>query len=267
MVKHWGLCLALILAVPVNAQGWLERVEMPTRSALNERPIMFYLPEDYAKDDTTCYPVVYLLHGINGDETSWENDGNIQAKMDSLIANHIIRPCIVVMPNTNSGKYIWVKQDRSLLQNLFNYFGNRKGNFMTYFSEIEQTADSLFRISPNPQDHAIAGLSNGAFQAATIANMMPGQFAWVGLFSPVIFKEQVPTVDEEWCMSSSLPHGTRYWIGVGKGDFFHSSGINFCKRLYKAHIPCVLVDDNGGHDWRSWQSYFVQFIYSAFPYQ
>ncbi len=265
-IRKWGLFGICALALQVLAQGRIERFEMPTNSALNDRPILFYVPADYSEQDTTRYPVLYLFHGVNGDENSWSVDGNIQVVLDSMINNHIIRPCIVVMPNTNSGKYIWNKHDRSTLRNLLGYFKNRKGNFMLYFEEIAATTDSLYRICPDPTDHAIAGLSNGAFQAAVVSSMYPGQFAWVGLFSPVVFKQQVPDVGEEWCMNPSLPNGTRYWISVGDVDIFRSYGVRYAQKLRKKHIPCVLVSDKGGHNWRVWQTDLERFVRTVYPF-
>lgn len=248
----------------VFAEGTIERYEMPTASALNNRPIQYYIPECYYKDDTTSYPVLYLFHGVNGDERSWVRDGNIQYVLDSMIENHIIKPCIVVMPNTNSGKYIWGKGDKSTLAVFLGYFKNRRGNFKEYFQEIEFFSDSLYRISHIPSDRAIAGLSNGAMQAANLSNMYPGQYAYVGLFSPVIFKGQVPVMEEEWCINPSLPHGTTFWIGIGNGDVFRKLGLKYAEYLRKAHIPCVVVKHSGGHNWGVWKEDIEKFIYAAF---
>ena len=264
-VRKWGLLGGCVLALQLFAQGRIERFEMPTHSALNDRPILFYVPAQYTEQDTTRFPVLYLFHGVNGDENSWSVDGNIQIVLDSMIDRHIIRPCIVVMPNTNSGKYIWNKHERGTMRNLLGYFKNRRGNFTLFFEEIVATTDSLYRISSNPTDHAIAGLSNGAYQAAVVASMYPAQFAWVGLFSPVIFKKQIPEVGVEWCMNDSLPHGTCYWISIGDVDIFRSYGIRYAELLRKQHIPSIVVVNKGGHNWRVWQSDFEHFIQTIYP--
>ena len=192
----------------------------------------------------------------------------------------MIRPCIVVMPNTNSGKYVWGKRYkqykdadkdrnvkmRSTMVNLLGYFKNRRGNFVSYFDEIETLIYERYSVSDSPMDRAVAGLSNGSMQAAIIANMHPGRFAWVGLFSPVIFDKQVPTRGEDWCRIDSLPQGTQFYVSVGNADIFRSYGISYSKKLKKNHIPYILIKEQGSHNWKVWRSDFVTFICYAFPY-
>ena len=45
------------------------------------------------------YPVLYLLHGIGGDEKEWLTGGTPQIILDNLFAEGKIKPMIVVMPN------------------------------------------------------------------------------------------------------------------------------------------------------------------------
>lgn len=44
-----------------------------------------YLPDGYA-DACLSYPVLYLLHGANGDEHDWLVKGKAESTLDSLIA-------------------------------------------------------------------------------------------------------------------------------------------------------------------------------------
>lgn len=268
----------LLWAGTVCGESRIDTLSMPTLSALNNRPVVVYLPDGYDESDTLRYPILYLLHGINGDEYSWMRNGNIRPTLDSLIENKKIRACVVVMPNTNAGKYIWGKRYKDLegdrdvkmkgfVRNILGYFKNRRGNFIDYFDEIEELAYRRYRVSEKPQDRIVAGLSNGAYQAATIANVHPGRYAWVGLLSPVIFKEQVPHPDEDWCLTSELPEGTHFFISVGDADIFRSYGTEYCKRLRKAHIPYVLIRETGSHNWKVWRKDLVTFLRYAFPFE
>src|SRR5262245_6850328 len=56
-----------------------------------------YLPADPLPGGER-YPVVYLLHGYQGDETAWFNDGQIAPLLDAAIAAGEIPPLIVVTP-------------------------------------------------------------------------------------------------------------------------------------------------------------------------
>jgi len=223
MLRRILAVIVLILGVvTVCGESRLDTISMPTLSARNNRPITVYLPNGYDGEstgsDTVRYPVMYLLHGINGDEYSWLLQGDVKHLLDSLTDNRIIRPCVVVMPNTNAGKHIWGKRykdvednrdlkKKGMMRNLLGYFKNRKGNFIDYFNEIEDLTYLRYRVSNLPKDRVVVGLSNGAYQAAAISNTHPGQYVWVGLLSPVIFKEQLPEVDNEWCITPELRSG------------------------------------------------------------
>ena len=57
-----------------------------------------YLPED-PLPRAQRYPVVYLLHGLHGNETRWFRSGLIAPLLDAAIAAGKIPPLIVVTPD------------------------------------------------------------------------------------------------------------------------------------------------------------------------
>ena len=77
--------------------GRVERVEFDSKVTGGKRPASVYLPPGYAQDQK--YPVLYLLHGIGGNETHWPGPGAAGAILDNLIADGKAAPMIVVMPN------------------------------------------------------------------------------------------------------------------------------------------------------------------------
>ena len=77
--------------------GLVERVEFDSKVTGGKRPASVYLPPGYSAD--TKYPVLYLLHGIGGNETHWPGPGAAGAILDNLIADGKAVPMIVVMPN------------------------------------------------------------------------------------------------------------------------------------------------------------------------
>jgi len=64
------------------------------------RRITIYTPPGYENSATT-YPVLYLLHGMGGDEEAWMTLGRASQILDNLIAAGKAKPMIVVMPNGN----------------------------------------------------------------------------------------------------------------------------------------------------------------------
>src|SRR5881394_560368 len=52
------------------SHGKLEMIEYDSKSVGTRRKMNVYTPPGYSADKK--YPVLYLLHGIGGDETEWE---------------------------------------------------------------------------------------------------------------------------------------------------------------------------------------------------
>ena len=61
-----------------------------------------YTPPGYSTEKK--YPVLYLLHGIGGDETEWQRFAKPNLLLDNLIADGKAVPMIVVMPNGRAQK-------------------------------------------------------------------------------------------------------------------------------------------------------------------
>jgi enterochelin esterase-like enzyme len=77
--------------------GRVESVEFDSKVTGGKRPASVYLPPGYSA--ATAYPVLYLLHGIGGNELHWPGPGAAGAILDNLIADGKAVPMIVVMPN------------------------------------------------------------------------------------------------------------------------------------------------------------------------
>ncbi len=82
--------------------GRLERMDYLSKSVGTQRRLLVYLPPRYPAGKP--YPVLYLLHGIGGDENEWENVCRVSVIMDNLIAEKKAVPMIVVMPNGRARK-------------------------------------------------------------------------------------------------------------------------------------------------------------------
>ena len=111
----WALCAAALVAqAPATATfpnapegfdvrkpgiqaGRVERVEYDSKVTGNKRPAMVYLPPNYSS--ARRYPVLYLLHGIGGNENHWTQFGRADSILDNLIADNKALPMIIVMPN------------------------------------------------------------------------------------------------------------------------------------------------------------------------
>ena len=57
-------------------QGKIEKVEYESKVSGGNRKMNIYTPPGYTKDNK--YPVLYLLHGIGGDENEWPRGGGAE---------------------------------------------------------------------------------------------------------------------------------------------------------------------------------------------
>lgn len=136
-----------------------------------KKPAYVYLP--YGYDETCEYDVLYLMHGIGGNEKEWgmyHNASTIKAIMDNLIYYGDIKPFIVVVPNGRSSvNYANTSSDfnsfyefgKELRNDLIPYID---ANFATFAEFNEQGYD----LTKARQHRAMGGLSMGAMQTINI---------------------------------------------------------------------------------------------------
>ena len=77
-------------------------VSYDSKSVGTTRKMQVYTPPGYSAEKK--YPVLYLLHGIGGDETEWQRFAKPNLLLDNLIAEGKAAPMIVVMPNGRAQK-------------------------------------------------------------------------------------------------------------------------------------------------------------------
>ena len=85
-----------------NSQGKIDTISYPSKTVGVTRKSLIYTPPGFSKKNK--YPVLYLLHGIGGDEKEWFKNGQPQVILDNLYAEKKIEPMIVVLPNGRAMK-------------------------------------------------------------------------------------------------------------------------------------------------------------------
>lgn len=91
----------LFLALLAHGQGRVIDDSLYSDALHEFRLVDVYLPEGY-DEDSVRYPVIYFLHGGGSNQDGYPFLIDI---LDSLIANGIIHPIIVVKPDGNAGPY------------------------------------------------------------------------------------------------------------------------------------------------------------------
>ena len=232
--------------------GRVDTVVFDNPTGKKSRGLLVYLPPQYSENQQD-YPVLYMLHGLNGNEYSWTERGRAVDILDNLITQGKAKPMIMVLPDANPEVLIAQKQNVGLFKNILLYPTWNDLEFEKCFPSLDSFLCKKYRISSRPGDRAVAGLSAGGKQSANLVNMYDSTFSAVGLFSPVVGKKQ-------------LPQNTfaKYWIGGGSGDFFHHRINKFRKIMQRKHIPYTMYNSVGGHTWRNWRIYFTEFSQTLF---
>lgn len=216
-----------------------------------ERRVDIYIPEQL-KAKSQKPKALYLLHGINGYEGDWQNKGGAVDTLIRMMAEGRCQPMILVMPDCNK----WIIKERPISHGhrwkcVMHYAKLSHEHELEYaISDLMTMIDTTYAVA---EECAIAGLSDGARIAANVANTRPDKIRTVGLFSPVLHKDQLPVTGN----SSPVTH---YYIYVGKNDFLKPSGKRFHRRMTKAGYPHHYTEMKGKHTWHVWQQCLADFL-------
>jgi enterochelin esterase-like enzyme len=233
------------------------------------RRITIYTPPGY-ESSLNHYPVLYLLHGMGGDEEAWISLGRTAQILDNLIAQEKAIPMIVVMTNGN------VVQEAAPGESSLGLFkptmrlpNTMDGTFESSFPDVIKFIESNYRVKPEKSQRAIAGLSMGGFHSLHISRYYPNTFDYIGLFSAAVLPNQNVTSKiyenfEETLKKQSENGYKLYWIGMGKTDFLYDGGVQFRKKLDDIGMNYTYVESEGGHTWSNWRDYLGQFVQLIF---
>ena len=243
-------------------------------SAALKRPVKYrvYLPTGY-EDSQDAFPVLYLLHGMGGNETNWSDpkNGNMQAICDEFFANRPETKRIVVMPDAQSCWYRDSADDSCKYETFF-------------FDELIPQIEKDYRCKTTKKDRAIAGLSMGGYGSALYALRRPDMFeSCVPMSAAIRTKEQVEkhsfkefltryksrddmTAEEErfddyyfandphtLVQKLEDPKGVRSLLDCGDDDDLLLGNMAFLKEARAKGVPCELRVRDGGHVWKYWR--------------
>lgn len=117
-----------------------------------KRRMTVYTPAGY-EDSGKSYPVLYLLHGMGGDENAWSELGRATQILDNLIASGKAEPMIVVMPNGNASQEAAPGETSEGLKTPTTRLPKTmEGTFEKAFPEIVSFIDSHYRTIPPQGD-------------------------------------------------------------------------------------------------------------------
>lgn len=263
-----------------DQSGTIEKITYTTRDYFGdgaeiEKYAYVYLP--YGYDEDKKYNVLYLMHGIGGDEHEWGMTGltsKVKAIMDNLIYNGDIEPFIVVTPNGRSGADF---ADKSSDYNSFYEFGKELRNDLIPYIESNyatygQYGAEDYDMKTDREHRAMAGLSMGGMQTINIGMCeCPDIISYFGAFSaaPTSYKaaDIVKTIDEQF-----PDEEIKYFYNIcGTDDSIaYQSASAAAKELpklsdrFRDGENYMWQELKGGHDFNIWYLGFYNFAQKVF---
>ncbi len=229
-------------AVP---HGKVEIRYYESKATSSTRRAFVYTPPGYDKMSARL-PVLYLLHGADGDETVWTNFGKMNAILDNLIAEKKASPMIVVTPSAYAyppitgvaGEKQRADFEKDLLENLIPF------------------VQANYRAAVDRDHRALAGLSMGGSLTLAIGPRHPEVFSRLAVFSAGGGQNPQESMKDVAANAKGLNSQLKvFWMAIGDDDpgylgarrtseFFNSAGI---KHTFKTTA--------GAHTWIVWRRY------------
>lgn len=221
-----------------------------------------YLPTGYRHDGARI-PVLYLLHGNNGDANDWITQGHLQAAADALIEHKEMPPVAIVMPQGGTDWYV-----------------DRKEKMETaFFDDLLPEIESHYAVSTQRGGRMIGGVSMGGFGALRYAMTQPELFCGALLLSPAIYATEPPRASAarrvgvfgerqfdpnvwhalnypaQWEHYMSRPYRLPMFIAAGDDDLsIQAEASSLYTHLRLAGNPAALRIIDGGHTWDVWSA-------------
>ena len=233
-------------AQPGRAQGKVETFTYASSVTNKRRTANVWLPPGY--DKSHRYPVLYLLHGIGGNQDEWRGYVRAQDVLDNLAAAGKIVPMIVVMPNGRA-----LADDRAPPENKVFTPENAAG-FARFerdlLDSLVPAVDAAYPTLKDSAHRAIGGLSMGGGQALNFGLGHPEAFNWVAGFSPAPNTEAPAKLAGEAAQAKGRLKLVYLSCGNRDGLINVAQGVH--RQLREQGVAHVWNVDGYGHDRDSW---------------
>jgi len=233
------------------AHGKLDTVSYDSKTVGVKRHAVVYLPPSYSKNKK--YPVLYLLHGIGGDEFEWLNQGHPERILDNLYASKKIKDMIVVLPNGRA-----MENDRAtgdiMAKDKVAAFANFERDLL---DDLIPFIEKQYPVIAKRESRALAGLSMGGGQSLNFGLGNLNTFAWIGGFSsapntkmpdqllpnPATAKDQIKLL----------------WISCGDEDGLLRISERTRDYMVENKVPHIFYKEPGKHDFVVWKNDLYNF--------
>jgi enterochelin esterase-like enzyme len=212
------------------------------------RRVHIYTPPNYDKTSAKM-PVLYLLHGADGDDSAWTWFGRANNIVDNLLSDGKAQPMVIVMPfgyaySWNAGAAADKQRtdfEKDLLEDLIPF------------------VQANYRVHTDRQHRALVGLSMGGGQALGIGLHHLDLFSRVAGFSAAVARQPYTAFKDVSADPKKVNASLKLlWMGCGREDGLFTPNKEFAEFLKSNGINNTFVESPGAHTWINWRRYLLE---------
>ncbi len=219
------------------------------------RQVYIYTPPGY-DEGTEALPVLYLLHGADGEDRSWTMLGRAHTILDNLIADGRSDPMVIVIPYGYA--YRWDdgasrdKQQEDFLADLQ--------------TELIPFVEDNYRVSTDREHRALAGLSRGGSQTLTIGLRHLDLFSRLGVYSASGGSDPGARFADVAANAAQVNEKLDlFWIGMGTEDGGYENAKKLSQFLTDSSIKHTFREISGAHTWIVWREFLNEMAPLLWP--
>lgn len=258
-----GLCIlfSLLFFIGSLSAQTVDTIEVFSKKMGRNIKNLVILPAGYNRQDTIKYPVLYLLHGVQADHTSWTKVIRKELPDDATKYNMII-----VCPNGENSWYL----DSPV---------NPASQFETYITkELVESIDNKYKTIPSSPARAISGFSMGGYGALRLAILHRDIFGACGSMSGAVDFRPFPKVYKLSAQLGNYTANKKRWdenviinmtnklkpktlsiiIDCGFEDQFLYVNGQLHQAMLNKGIQHEYIVESGGHDRKYWNKAIVK---------
>jgi enterochelin esterase-like enzyme len=245
------------------AHGKLERVDYDSKTVGAKRWMQIYTPPGYSEEKK--YPVLYLLHGIGGNEREeWARGGVPHVILDNLIADKKAEPMIIVLPNGNAttNKPAPSAPGEGGRRGFGDLTGWGEPFENDLIKDIIPFIEANYSVKSDRESRALAGLSMGGGQSLNIGLANLDTFAWVGGFSSA--PNTKPPADLVPDAEKATKQLKLLFVSCGNKDGLIRISQGVHAYLKEQNVPHIWHVDEHAHDFQHWKKGLYNFAQLIF---
>ena len=250
------------------AHGELRTLTYHSKALNSERRAYVWTPPGYTGTGEPL-PVLYFYHGFGDSGLSAIDQGRIPQIMDNLLAEGKIKPMLVVVPDTETDIPEAVAENFPPQERRKTFYPlNAKAADKELMNDIIPLIDARFNVRKDADGRALAGLSQGGYQALVSGMNHLESFGWLATFSGVT-TTTVPDAGVEAQLKNPQAINKQlrnFTVVVGEKDAVTRKDIAGLKaELEKQNIKFDYHEFPGlNHEMDVWRPAYAEFVQKLF---